>query len=154
LYGAHLEHWDLNGDPADRLAELLARVRAEAEAAMLLAAADAAGEEARQYYWSDDPDERHRDTIEDAVAKVVQALASSDAADALARRDAETRLDEADWWIKTFGLAGDVFDMANSRIAGLTSQLDEAKAPKVQMESKLKPKSSTVDLVPEPKTYL
>jgi hypothetical protein len=129
-----------------------------AQAAMLLAAADAAGEEARQYYWSDDPDERHRDTIEDAVAKVVQALTSFDAAAALARRDAETRLDEVrTWhkWLETMAfhyrgvlpvtrwgkpdgadaltrnaLIQDVMGKADERFNALTRQLDEAKAPK------------------------
>jgi hypothetical protein len=131
LYGAHLERWDLNGDPVDRLAELLARVRAEAEAAMLLAAAaqceslgnllkhahEIATEQAK-------PGLSMQRNVVLVLRDAIKALQSSDAAAALARRDAETRLNEAK------NLQYKNYVEVSKRIAELTRQLDEAKAPK------------------------
>jgi hypothetical protein len=141
LYGAHLERWDLNGDPADRLAELLARVRADAESAMLLAAADIAREHLKRT--SSPPM-----TIDwQEMISAIEALQSSDAAAALARRDAETRLEAANhvWELmyKAAWLGGakshkmdcictgcEKLREAGNYVNALTRQLDEAKAPK------------------------
>ena len=71
------------------LAELLARARADAEAAILLAAAKVA----EDLVWDDDGETIH--TVALAAKKRIEALRSSDAAAALARRDAETRREAA-----------------------------------------------------------
>jgi hypothetical protein len=80
--------------------ELLARTRAEAEAAMLLAAADAAYIAVSTLIKNHDSEYAlDEDDAGNVAEKAILALQSSDAATALARRDAETRLDEAKWWL-------------------------------------------------------
>jgi len=118
--------------------ELLARTRAEAEAAMLLAAADAAYIAVSTLIKNHDSEYAlDEDDAGNVAEKAILALQSSDAAAALARRDAETRLkakreafgyilanvtSQATWYTLVTDAIRD--------IDAHTRQLDEAKAPK------------------------
>ena len=117
------------------IALAIARTRAEAEAAMLLAAAALT----HKRCITDGHDDYAVHHALFSLEQGIQRLISSDAAAALARRDAETRLDE---WRRVKGLgetdgvksledwATDFIIWRDERIESLTRQLDEAKAPK------------------------
>jgi len=67
---------------------------------MLLAAADAAYIAVSTLIKNHDSEYAlDEDDAGNVAEKAILALQSSDAAAALARRDAETRLDEAKWWL-------------------------------------------------------
>lgn len=98
-----------SGDPDDDLAvlsrqflralERVERIRAEAEAAILLAAADRCEAWAIKNYMDDFGSFVARNVAVN-LRDEIKALQSPDAAAALTRRDAETRLDEGLTWFE------------------------------------------------------